>query len=328
MLMVHLGTWLKRLSPRLPASLAPALEACLGVAAMFRGDVMAVLEQPLGDAPLGLDFSVRLEQAQQCLQPKLLPASVAELFARRAAGAFKSTSLPSIWLEYDLRQDLERAPISCFRLGREADPGFVRELLPVVGSGLEESALSVLAGAIASLPEGTRLLYLFDLSARGRPAVRCEIAGEPLSLVPWLESLGAKDQAALLPELASWAGTGKRHHVSVDFDGAWAPRVGLENSFRGRPRELEPWQKWLDALATSGLIRREQIGPLLAWPTVETPGQSAGWPLGPNGSVPGWSVACLSHLKLARVPDGVVEVKAYRLFQYLAREVREWPLRG
>jgi len=335
---ISLAAFFPRLPPRLPAAWAAALEPCRRRAEAFRCDAMAVLELPLGGATAAFDFSVRLEEAEQCLEPAALPAAAAGVFAARRAGELPRAWLPAIWLEYDLRQDPGRPPITCFRLGAEAPIEWIGgDLLPRLGFGLPPAALAAAAAALARLPTSARPLYLFDLGARGRPALRCELAAEPESLAGWLVEIGATEQAASLERLAAlWrAGDqpsadqhrGDRPHVSLNFDGAWLPRIGLENSFRGQPPGEERWRRQLDFLAEQGLALPAETGWLLAWPGVETPGQP-GWPADAAGRpLPGWLVACLSHLKLARAPGAGIEAKAYLLFQYLAREVRTWPSR-
>lgn len=327
---LSIAAFFPRLAARLPAGRVSALLGCRPLAALFRADVMAVLELPLGaDAPAGglADFSVRLEEAGQCLDPAVLPPAVAALFAARAAGDFPEAWLPAMWLEYDLRRGAEE-PIVCFRLGGEAPAEWLRrELLPRLGTGLPPAVLARAGEALAVLPEGTRPLYLFDLGPRGRPGLRCELAAEPERLDGWLEQLGAQGQAAQLRRLAArWQG-GDRPHVSLDFDGAFLPRVGLENSFRGQPPGEERWRRQLEHFVAEGFVEPGQSEALLAWPGVETPGHP-GWPAEESGRpLPGWLVACLSHLKLAQAPGEALELKAYLLFQYLAREIRTWPSR-
>lgn len=329
---LSLATFFPRLAARLPPGWAAALASCRPLAERFRSDAMAVFELPLGIAPAaepaGLaDFSVRLEEAGQCRDEAALPPAVAELFAARSAGEFPEAWLPAIWLEYDLRQGAARPPIVCFRLGAEAPPEWVRELLPRLGTGLPAAALAAVDAALAALPAEARPLYLFDLGARGRPGLRCELAAEPESLPGWLAGLGATAQAKALHRMAAiWRG-GDRPHVSLDFDGGWLPRVGLENSFRGQPPGEDRWRRQLEALAAAGRASPEEAEALLAWPGVETPG-AADWPAEEDGRpLPGWLVACLSHLKLAQKPGEPLEVKAYLLFQYLARDIRTWPSR-
>lgn len=326
-----LAAWFGCLEPRLPTTFAPALAACRNRAAAFRGEVMAVLELPLGAAaPAVCDFSVRLEEAEQCLAPEMLPPAVAELFRARAAGELPAPWVPAAWLEYDLRRAGARAPIVCFRIGPEAPGDWIgRELLPRIGAGLSRGALQRAAAALDSLPAGARPLYLFDLAARGAPGLRCELAAEPETLTGWLEEIGAATQAATLAGLAErWPEAGDRPHVSLDFGGAWLPRVGLENSFRGQPPGEERWRRQLEAFAAAGLATGGQVETLLSWPGVLTPSSGPpGWPSEGGRPLPGWLVACLSHLKLAQAPGGELEVKAYLLFQYLAREVRTWPSR-
>ena len=323
-----LDLWFDLLADRLPAAFLPALSACAPTAAHYRGDVMGVFELPLSGLGPEFDFSVRLENAAQCLHGDVLPPLVADLLA------VPVDEVPGMWIEHDLRRDAGRAPISCFRL---ADwPRAFETLLPRLGERLGErlgsAALTRLADALLLLPPAARLLYLFDLSARGRPALRCEIAAPPVQLLSWLEKVGACRQAEVLERLSSLLGTGDRPHVSLDFDGEWLPRVGLENSFRGQPPNEERWRHQLELLAGAGLVRPEEIEVLLAWAAVTTPGQGAtrkeNWPRDNRGlPLPGWLVTCLSHFKLALVPDGEIEAKAYLLFQYLAREARGWPSR-
>jgi hypothetical protein len=335
MIQTALDPFLGCLAPRLPGHWEPSLAFCARRAASFRGDAMAVLELPLdglrpGGAQPGLDFSVRLEDAGQCLDRAALPAAMAALFAARQAGGFPAAWLPAVWLEYDLRLGEERAPIACVRVGAEAPAEWWRDwLLPRLGSGLGAAELGQVAAALALLPEGARPLYLFDLSARGAPGLRCELAAEPGVLPGWLAAIGAGQQAAELERLARLWQDGDRPHVSLDFGaGGWRPRVGLENSFRGQPPAEARWRTQLEALVAAGLAKAEEAEPLLAWPAVATPSATAGWPTDAAGKkLPGWLVSCLSHFKLACSPGESIEAKAYLLFQYLRREVRLWPTR-
>lgn len=285
---------------------------------------MGVFELPLGGVEPAFDFSVRLENAAQCLHREALPALVAEVLATPLS------EVPAVWLEHDLRRDAGRVPISCFRLADSPRAGDA--LLWRLGERLGSAAFARLADALLLLPTSARLLYLFDLTARGRMALRCEIAAPPAQLLPWLEKVGACQQAEVLERLSSVLGTGDRPHVSLDFDGEWLPRVGLENSFRGQPPNEERWRHQLELLAGAGLVLPAEIEPLLAWPAVTTPGLGAArrenWPRANSGApLAGWLVTCLSHLKLALAADGEIEAKAYLLFQYLAREARGWPSR-
>jgi hypothetical protein len=330
MIQTALDRFLGCLAPRLPGHWEPSLALCGRRAASFRGDAMAVLELPLGGAPLGLDFSVRLEEAGQCLDRAALPAAVAALFAARDGGEFPAAWLPAVWLEYDLRLGEERAPIACARVGADAPAQWWRDwLLPRLYSGLSAAELERVAAALALLPEAARPLYFFDLSARGAPGLRCELAAEPGVLPGWLAAVGAGPQAAELERLARLWRDGDRPHVSLDFGaGGWRPRVGLENSFRGQPPAEARWRTQLESLVAAGLAAADEVEPLLAWPAVATPSATAGWPTDAAGQrLPGWLVSCLSHCKLASSPGGPIEAKAYLLFQYLRREVRLWPSR-
>lgn len=325
-----LDAFLSCLGARLPAPWEKALALCRRRAASFRGDTMAVLERPLGGGPPALDFSVRLEEAGQCLDGAALPAAAAALFAARGGGEFPAAWLPAIWLEYDLRLGADRKPIACFRVGAEAPGEWWRQwLLPRLGSGLPESSLRLVTAALEQLPAETRPLYFFDLSARGAPGLRCELAAEPAHVRGWLAAIGAAPQAAQLERLATLWKDGDRPHLSLDFgaDG-WRPRVGLENSFRGQPPAEDRWRAQLESLVEAGLAAAEEVEPLLAWPAVQTPAAVTDWPKDAAGKKsPGWLVSCLSHLKLASSPGEKIEAKAYLLFQYLRREVRVWPSR-
>lgn len=325
-----LDAFLSCLEPRLPARLAPALALCRRRASSFRGDTMAVLEWPLGGRPPALDFSVRLEDAGQCLDGAGLPPAVADLFAIRDGGELPAAWLPAVWLEYDLRLGADQKPIACFRVGAEAPAEWWREsLLPRLGSGLSAASVGWVAAALEQLPKAARPLYFFDLSARGAPGLRCELAAEPAQLRGWLAAIGAAPQAAELERLATLWKDGDRPHVSLDFgaDG-WRPRVGLENSFRGQPPAENRWRAQLESLVEAGLATTEEVETLLGWPAVLTPASVADWPKDATGKkVPGWLVSCLSHLKLASSPGEKIETKAYLLFQYLRREVRVWPSR-
>ena len=326
---IPLDAFFGRLQARLPPSLAAPFGLCRRLATAFRGDVMAVFELPLRTASPGLDFSVRLEQLGQCRDAAAaaLPAAARELLAAREAGEFTAAFLPSVWLEYDLRRGERVLPISCFRVSEAPSEWVAGQLLPLVGASLPAAALAELVAAFATLPAAARPLYLFDLAARGRPGLRLELAAEPRVVAGWLAGLGATAQAEVLEQLAAFWGDGDRPHVSVDFDGAWAPRVGLENSFRGQPPGEARWRAKLEQWAAAGLCSRDEVELLLAWPAVETPG-AADWPRGSDERpLPGWLITCLSHLKLAQAPGGELEIKAYLLFQYLARETRSWPSR-
>jgi hypothetical protein len=302
------------------------LERIAALACHFRLDAMAVFELACTpeSLPRTADFSVRLESGDQLLDAGLLDNRAAHLFSwwslERAAGR---PGLGPLWLEFDLRRRGPGAPpVVCVQLISDGAAGARDELLADLLPRLGASNLVArqVAALLATLPPGAAPLYLFDLAARGREAIRLELCGlAPLAAEAWLRVAGLEDLGDLVRALLPYTGDGERPHLSFDLaaDGALG-RLGLENSYRRQPPAERRWSAHLVAWVARGRLDPVLAASLLGWVGADTRHNAPDWPADalPAG---GWCVRALSHLKAAAEKGVPVELKAYLICQYLAR---------
>lgn len=227
--------------------------------------------------------------------------------------------MASIWLELDLERAPDGGlpdPVFCAELERSADPVQVLDaVFPVLDPSQRDRALR----CIAEIPPPARLLYLFDLRARGTRALRLEILGlPPHAALPFLQRLAP----ALVPAVAGAApllAGAERPHLSFDIgpEGI-GPRAGLEGSFVKGPHREPRWRELFDRLVDHGMCTPEKREAVFAWPGQETFWAAPDrWPVETAG-MRGVCVRALSHVKVVARPDRAPEAKVYLLFGWIA----------
>jgi hypothetical protein len=317
--------WLAVLAPRLSEPLfdAAAVGRVRRVAGAFPGDCQGTLEVRLAPGAAQVDLSVRLLTAAQA-------AALAARYPASPIGNFLSSwsepegslaPVRSVWLEYDLDREEEPSPILCTKLPAAIDAGWLLStLLPALRGGPPASRQrALILTCLEAIPGSARLLYVFDLRARGGDAVRLEIFGlEPGQMLRYLRRV-APDLVFAAGETAPLFAGVERLHLSIDIGEEVLPRIGIEGSFPRQPKRESRWRELFDRLESRGLCSAEKRDAALAWPGYDSFWTAAEpWPvaeLGPGGSC----VRSLSHVKVVCRPDSEPEAKAYLVFGPLDR---------
>jgi hypothetical protein len=227
-------------------------------------------------------------------------------------------AITSFWLEFDLARGRSGAglpaPVVCAEVERGSDPVQVLdELFPHLDAAWRTRTLHCLA----EIPPPARLLYLFDLSPRGTPALRLEILGLAPEAAPTRRYLDkvAPQLAPVVAAAAPLVAGAERPHLSFDVgpDGIGA-RAGLEASFVKWPHREPRWRELFDRLVEHGLCAPEKRDAVFAWPGQETFWSApARWPAAAAGTR-GVCVRALSHVKIVARPGRAPEAKVYLLF--------------
>lgn len=269
-----------------------------GAARHLPGDGLAALEIRLAPGAEAVDLSLKLTQPS-------LPSAV------------------SVWLEFDLERAPDGGlpePVRCAEVGPDADPLWIVDtLLPEIrrGAPLEARQRDLALRCLGEIPAPARLLYVFDLSPRGTPAIRLEILGLSSdaadAFLRRVAPVLAPPVAALAPLLAE----AERPHLSFDIgpEGI-APRAGLEASYVKWPHREPRWRGLFDRLVGEGLCDPGKRDAVLAWPGQESFRAAPGrWPA--DAAPRGVCVRALSHVKLVARPDDRAEAKVYLLFGWI-----------
>jgi len=238
-----------------------------------------------------------------------------QLLRRWSAGGLPSVS--SLWLELDLERAAGNLPdpVICVEIERGSDPA---QVLDAVFPALDDAQRALALRCIAGISPPARLLYLFDLHARGSAAIRLEILGlAPDAASAFLTRL-APHLAPAVADAAPLLAGAERPHLSFDVgpEGI-GPRAGLEGSFVRWPHREPRWRELFDRLVERGLCAPEKRDAVFAWPGQETFWTAPGrWPAEAAGTR-GVCVRALSHVKVVAQPDRAPEAKAYLLFGWI-----------
>jgi len=308
--------WLTVVRPWLPETLVSrqALERLQEAALQLPGDGLAALEIRLAPEAEAVDLSLKLPPSGPPAGTLFSP-HIRQILRRWSAGDLPSIS--SLWLELDLDRAGEGLPepVLCAEVDRGA--GAV-EALDAVFQTLDGAHRDRIIHCIRAIPAPARVLYLFDLSARGSRAVRLEIIGLPPRETPaFLAGIAphlADPVAAAAPLLAG----AERPHLSFDVGpGGIGPRAGLEGSFVKWPHREPRWRRLFDRLVDHGLCAPARRDAVFAWPGQETFWAAPGrWPAAAAGTQ-GVCVRALSHVKVVARAGQPPEAKVYLLFGWI-----------
>ena len=261
-----------------------------------------------------MDLSLKVSQLHGLNETFFSPH--ARQFLRRwSAGDLPCVA--SVWLELDAERSAAGLldPVLCAEVERVADP--VR-ILDAVFPALDEARRALALRCMAEIPPPARLLYLFDLRARGTPDLRLEILGLAPQIAPaFLAHLSPHLASAVAKAAPLLAGV-ERPHVSFDLgpEGI-GPRAGLEGSFVKWPHREPRWRELFDRLVDRGLCAPEKRDAIFDWPGQETFWAAPErWPAEVAGTR-GVCVRALSHVKIVARPDREPEAKAYLLFGWM-----------
>ncbi len=316
--------WLAVLAPHLTEPLF-APQALLRLSRSSRslpGECRGILEVRLAAAAPEVDLSLRLQTAAQArgVAALLPPSSGRDFLARWSAPEDALAAIRAVWLELDLDRERDEetppAPVLCARMPRDPARGWLLDtLLPALtGRPLPAERRRLLLACLDLLPSAARLLYVFDLGARGLDAVRLEVYGmEPAEILAFLRArvpATAPSAETVLPLFADV----ERLHLSFDLGDEILPRIGIEGSYPRQPSREPRWAAWIDRLAHEGLCTSAKREAVLAWPGYDTFWTAPrAWPvaeIGPRG----FCLRALSHLKVVCRPERPPEAKAYLVF--------------
>lgn len=290
--------WLTFVRPWLSESLVgeQAFRRLQGAARHLPGDGLAALEMRLASGAEAVDLSLKLPQPS-------FPSAL------------------STWLEFDLERapDGLPEPVRCAEVAPGADPVWIVDtLLPALrGMPLEALQRDLALRCLGEIPPPARLLYVFDLSPRGTPAIRLEILGLAPEAAPTFLRRVAPSLAPAVAAAAPLLSGAERPHLSFDIGPQGiAPRAGLEASFVKWPHREPRWRELFDRLVGRGLCDPAKREAVLAWPGQESFHAAPGrWPA--DAAPRGVCVRALSHVKLVARPEDPPEAKVYLLFGWI-----------
>ena len=309
--------WLTFIQPRLSEVLVShqAFDRLRDIARQLPGDGLAALEIRLAaHAVEAVDLSLKVSQLSS-LPGTLFSPQIRQLLRRWSAGELPSVA--SVWLEFDAERSGAGLPdpVLCAEVERGADPG---RMLDALFQNLDASQRTWVLRCIAEIPPPARLLYIFDLHARGTRALRLEILGlAPEAASAFLTRL-APHLAPAVAHAAPLLAGAERPHLSFDIgpEGI-GPRAGLEASFVKWPHREPRWRELFDRLVDRGLCAPEKRDAVFAWPGQETFWTAPErWPAEAAGTR-GACVRALSHVKVVAQPDRAPEAKVYLLFGWV-----------
>lgn len=292
----------------------PAFERLREIARRLPGDGLAALEMRLAPGAEAVDLSLKVSQLYG-LPDSFSSPHLRQLLRRWSAGELPCVS--SLWLELDLERSVGGLPdpVVCLEIARAADPV---QVLDAAFPALDAAQRALTLRCLAEIPPPARLLYLFDLRARGTEAIRLEILGlAPDAASTFLARL-APPLAPAVADAAPLLAGAERPHLSFDIDpGGIGPRAGMEGSFVRWPHREPRWRKLFDRLVERGLCAPEKRDAVFAWPGQETFWDAPGrWPAEAAGTR-GVCVRALSHVKVAVRPDHAPGAKVYLLFGWI-----------
>ena len=313
--------WLSVLELRLaPPLFGPeAVRRLRSLAAGLPGDRQGVLEARLAPGAGPVDLSLRLLTAAQTRDmAERLPPSPSRDFLSNWLEPVRS-----VWLEFDLDREPSSipVPIVCAKLPAGIEPGWLTGTLLPALNGQPPSAKQrgLILACLEAIPHPARLLYVFNLQARGSDTVRLEIFGmEPAQIPPYLQSVapgsvpGVADVVPLFEEV-------ERLHLSLDVGAEISPRIGIEGSYPRQPPREPRWESLFARLVERGLCTPEKRHAALTWPGYDSFWTAPErWPLAEAG-IRNTCVRALSHVKVVCLPDTEPEAKVYLTFGLEAR---------
>jgi hypothetical protein len=291
-----------------------AFERLREIALQLPGDGLAAIEIRLAPADEAVDLSLKVLQLRGLADTSFSPQT-RQFLRRWSAGELPSVA--SVWLELDAERSGGGLPdpVLCAEVDRGADPVQTLDgIFPTLDTSQRDWALR----CIAEIPSPARLLYVFDLRARGTRALRLEILGLALQKAPAFLARLAPHLAPAVAKAAPLLAGAERPHLSFDVgpEGIGS-RAGLEGSFVKWPHREPRWRELFDRLVDRGLCAPEKRDAIFAWPGQETFWSSPErWPTTAAGTR-GVCVRALSHVKVVARPDCAPEAKAYLLFGWI-----------
>lgn len=308
--------WLTFVRPRLSEVLVShqAFERLREIARQLPGDGLAALEIRLAPAAGAVDLSLKVSQLHGLTDTFFSP-QIRQFLRRWSAGELPS--VVSVWLEFDAERSGTGLPdpVLCAEVDRGADPV---QTLDTVFQTLDTSQRDWALRCIAEIPPPARLLYVFDLRARGTRDLRLEILGLAPQSAPAFLARVAPHLAPAVAKAAPLLAGAERPHFSFDVgpEGTGS-RAGLEGSFVKWPHREPRWRELFDRLVGRGLCTPEKRDAIFAWPGQETFWAAPErWPAEAAGTR-GVCVRALSHMKVVARPDRAPEAKAYLLFGWI-----------
>jgi len=308
--------WLSFVRPWLSEALVGRreFENLREVARRLPGNGLAALEIRLASGMEAADLSLKVATLRGLIDT-FSSSQLRQLLRLWSAGGLPS--IASIWLEFDL----DRAagglpdPVVCAEVQRGADPVQVLDSLFQTLDGFQRNQVLRCLGEI---PPPARLLYLFDLRARGTEAIRLEILGLAPEAAPAYLARVAPHLAPVVAAVAPLVAGAQRPHLSFDIGPSGiGPRAGLEASFVKWPHREPRWRELFDRLVERGLCAPEKRDAVFAWPGQETFWAApARWPIQRAGTR-GVCVRALSHVKVVARVDRPPEAKVYLLFGWI-----------
>lgn len=295
-------------------------------------DGSSVFEVRLAPHASDVDFALRLVEPKDLHgHPRATPPSHARFMAQGWPQLGFPEPISALWLEFDQRRVFDthnmdpvgaapEDPVMCFKLsGNPTARWIAEELWPrSTGRVMPPAQRRCVARCLDALPPedggaAPKLLYVFDLSARGSDAIRLELFGLSATAAgKYLERVAGRRAAAQLDEWTQRLGDCDRPHLSFDVYDEVGPRIGWELGFSRLPEHEPGWARLADRLVALGLADPEKREALFRWPGVDTVRSSPRhWPEGGLGHC----VRCLSHFKVVTWPDRPAEAKAYLLFE-------------
>lgn len=328
-------TWLPLVRPHLPQPLAghSSWRFLERSTPFLPAEGTGVFELHLTSPHEVVDFSVGLTdptQARALITRE--PGFNSPILSAWSRNASETRGISALWLELDQTSDPPAralrpglpAPVVCVKLDGRQDPAWLTEvLIPTLKPhGLDPVQRRTVRECLDAIPKGAQCLYLFDLEARGSPALRLEVFGlSTESMARYLTRIASSDVARQIEPATSLFSTGERLHLAVDVEEREiSPRIGVECSFLRQPPREAKWDETLARFQAAGLCTAEQRQAILAWCGVDTFWNAPeAWP---RTAIGGHAVRCLSHLKLVTWPDRQLEAKAYLLFRHLRTRKR------
>jgi hypothetical protein len=291
-----------------------AFERLREIARQLPGDGLAALEIRLAHAAGIADLSLKVAQLRGLTDTFFSPQT-RQFLRRWSAGELPSVA--SVWLEFDAERSGAGLPdpVLCAEVERGADPV---QTLDTVFQTLDTSQRDWALRCIAEIPPPARLLYLFDLRARGTRNLRLEILGLAPQDAPAFLARLAPHLAPGVAKAAPLLAGAERPHFSFDVgpEGI-GPRTGCEGSFVKWPHREPRWRELFDRLVDRGLCTPEKRDAIFAWPGQETFWAAPErWPAEAAGTR-GVCVRALSHVKVVAQPGCAPEAKAYLLFGWI-----------